>query len=318
MMQASFRSLGKDLPTPEKNVAPERKPMTFMANQLAQSIEAMEKNAEIHRQLVANGLRHGSKSSLARNDFPQAVPATCTAMAMVQETGSPGQRSVYPSDDGSTSEKAKHCSTIHSQDESLTTEQLKAYKELEHAEMACDMKRMENCLTEERERSKSLQKMFATELCAQKDAHSRDVASLESMIGKVLAENQRLTNMVEGLCSKVEQGKAFPGLQSPTPSSTCPSGNTSSRSKHSPMQSGSSAGTRSEDDTPTSLDSRHKKSILNRVHTLSKKDRAVSPRPMSSEADHTTDSELIPSSDDGPQAPKHVWAPKPKVYKNID
>jgi len=297
--------------SPEKHANPERTRLKIRAHELVQSREGFEKKLELGTPGVASGVLQ------EYDDYSRAAPVEHLVIPGVQSVGSPGHQSVYPSDDGSTSEKHKHCSTIPSDHGSLTTDQLKAYRELEQAEMACALKRAENCLVEERERSASLQTMFATELMAQKDAHTRDVASLEDMVTKVLAENQRLSNMVEGLCAQVGQAERPPrGAQSPTPSSTCPSSN-ASRSKRSPTQSGSS-----EEGSACSADSKHNSSILHRVHALSKNSMvnssSSSPQPASSEADHTTDSELVPSSDETSQPPKQVWTPKPKTYICID
>jgi len=287
MLEQPFSSL-RGLSTPEKQ------PLTSMANWFVRSIDAVERRIDMIDQ------EHSSQPMLGVTD-------------------SPAQRSVGPSEDGSTSEKNKHCSTIPS-DDSLTPEQLRAYKEVEQAEMACEVKRMENLLTEERERSSSLQKLFATELMAQKEAHTNDVASLENMISKVLAENKRLSTMVEGLSGQV---KASRGQLSPASSSTCPSGstsppssNTSNRSKRSPVQSGSSG-----DDAPGRLDPKHKSNIIHRLRTLNKdhKDRAVdtsSPHPMSSEAEQGTDSDRTPSSNDVPELPRRT--PKQQLYTCID
>lgn len=86
---------------------------------------------------------------------------------------------------------------------SYTSEQWRAFQELEQAEMLCEFRRLEINLAEERSRNAELQKLFATELMAQKDAHARDVIALEDMVGKVLNENKRLSGMVEQLCGKV-------------------------------------------------------------------------------------------------------------------
>lgn len=108
-----------------------------------------------------------------------------------------------------TARSADQCSDPDSSnirtDKSLTSEQLQAYREVEQAEMTCELKRMENMLLEERERNTNLQNTFAHELMAQRDAHSRDVKALEDVISKVLEDNRRLSNMVEGLCGQVEK-----------------------------------------------------------------------------------------------------------------
>jgi len=90
-----------------------------------------------------------------------------------------------------------------SPDEDYTSEQWKAFEELEQAEMLCEFRRLEIALAEERSKSAQLQKIFAIELMAQKDAHSRDVRALEDMVGKVLNENKRLSGLVEKLCGDV-------------------------------------------------------------------------------------------------------------------
>lgn len=88
--------------------------------------------------------------------------------------------------------------------QSYTSEQWKAYQELEQEELRCEHRRLELALNEERSRSNQLQKIFASELMAQKDAHARDVAALEDMVAKVLAENKNLSGMVEQLCGQVQ------------------------------------------------------------------------------------------------------------------
>jgi len=323
--------------------ASERKPLTFLANQFVQSIESFERKFEMTRQAVATDSTGAQLSAVPVLNCCESGPAVG-----LRRIDSPAQQSVVPSDDGSADNKTpseRHnqgqgCSTIPS-DESLSAEQLRAYKELEQAEMACALKRMENCLQEERDRRNMLQQTFATELMQQKDAHSRDVAALEDMISKVLAENRRLSNMVEGLCGKAQQGGK-------SPSSTCASGNTTHRSKRSPGQSGSSGddvssgsdsrhksavvhranalnkapgqSSSSGDDTSSGSDSRHKSAAVNRANALNK-ERTLSngsPHPMSSEAEHTTDSEQIASSDEAPMLPEQIWRPKPKTYTNID
>jgi hypothetical protein len=83
---------------------------------------------------------------------------------------------------------------------------MQAYREAEQAEMTCELRRIENMLVEERERNTLLQNTFAHELMVQQDSHSRDVKALEDVIAKVLEDNRRLSNMVEGLCGQVEKG----------------------------------------------------------------------------------------------------------------
>lgn len=296
----------------KQTLSSERKPLSFLANQFVQSIANFEKKLETSKQVVANDCKGFRQLASTRtsDSWPSLDPRSDPRV-----TDSPAQQSVYPSDDGSSDNKTpsenkngQGCSTVPS-DESLTTEQLRAYKELEQAEMACEVKRIENCLAEERERSTLLQKTFATELIAQKDAHARDVAALEDMITKVLSENRRLSSMVEGLCGQVEKGgAAFQGL---SPASTCSSGLSTNRSKPSPVQSGSSG-----DEASSSQDSKHKHCS----HSLAKERTAnnASPHPVSSEAEHSMDSEQIPSSDEAPHVPREVWKPKPSIYTRID
>jgi len=308
-----FRSPGLDVarrPHSCQNAAP-----AAASEQFAPSIDAFEqaKKNQTCRQANANA-----------GDGPELLPRF---QPKITPMDSPTQHSAPASEDGSmdhqgSSEKSSekhHCSTIRS-DESLTTEQLRAYKELEQAEMSCEMKRLENHLVEERERSGQLQRMFTTELMGQKEAHARDVAALEDMIGKVLEENKRLSSMVEGLCEQAGHGdKDLSRIRSP--SSTCASGDTPTRS---PLQSGSSG-----EEAPTNSDSRHKGATLRRA--LLNKERKLNndidkDHPSSSEAEHTTDSEQIPSSDDAhritwkakPQLLGRPQPRKPQVYTAID
>ena len=119
-------------------------------------------------------------------------------------------------------------------------------------------------------------------------------------------ENKRLSSMVEGLCEQADHGdKHVPRMRSP--SSTCASGDTTHRSRRSPLQSGSSG-----EETSINSDSRHKgvashRALLNKERQLNNdidKD-----HPSSSEAEHTTDSEQIPSSDD---VCRITWKAKPQ------
>merc|ERR1719181_2477194 len=114
--------------------------------------------------------------------------------------------------------------------------------------------------------------------------------------------------MVEGLSNKVEQGGSLSAQSSVRNSgSASASDTTASRSKRSPMQSGSSG-----EETSSSSDLSNRRLHLSRAHRFNKQ-RALnneSPLPASSEAEHTTDSEQIPSSDEN--SPE-VWSPKPQV-----
>lgn len=175
-----------------------------------------------------------------------------------------------------TPENDKQCSPVPS-NASLTSEQERAYHEAEQAAVLCEMKRMENCLAEERQRSALLQKTFAQELMAQKDAHARDIAALEEMVGKVLADNQRLSSMVEDLCGQVPLVAELSG---------------SENSRRSTSASGS-AQSSSSDDAAGSFNTHLA------VCRRSRKDQQETnsnPRTTSSEAEQTTDSEPIPSS----------------------
>lgn len=285
-----------------KNVSLERRPLSALAQDFVQSIDSLEKKFETTKQaFVGDGIRQLNYDGGPTPRFPDSV------------TDSPAPVSVYPSDNGSGDSRNRcyqGCSTIPS-DESLSAEQLRAYKELEQAEMACELKRMENCLAEERARTAMLQQTFATELMAQKDAHSHDVAALEDMINKVLVENKRLSTIVEGLCNQHgHRGRASHAGDSPA--STCASGNSSSRSKRTPIHSGSSG-----DDTSSSGEFRRISTV---TKVLGKQSRLCdSPQPTSSEAEVSTDSEPVPSSDEASHAPLRSLVPKAEiVYTNID
>jgi len=126
-----------------------------------------------------------------------------------------------------TDQSSDHDSSNIQTNKSLTSEQLQAYREVEQAEMTCELKRMENMLLEERDRNAKMQNTFAHELMAQRDAHTRDVKALEDVIAKVLEDNRRLSSMVDGLCGQVEKGRRHFGpvvrgvsLKTGTPSSS--------------------------------------------------------------------------------------------------
>jgi hypothetical protein len=150
-----------------------------------------------------------------------------TASRALQEEQCPTKYATARSADQSSDHDS---SNIHT-NKSLTSEQLQAYREVEQAEMMCELKRMENMLLEERERNTNLQNTFAHELMAQRDAHSRDVKALEDVISKVLEDNRRLSTMVEGLCGQVEKGGNKWALASKRSSLT--TGTPSSSSGHS-------------------------------------------------------------------------------------
>merc|ERR1719401_1464114 len=155
-------------------------------------------------------------------------------------------------------------------DKSLNSEQLQAYREVEQAEMTCELQRMENVLSEERERNIQLQNTFSQELIAQRDAHTRDVKALEDVIAKVLEDNRRLSVMVEGLCGQVEQGSKHWVSRNTSFTTGTPTSSSGRSQKISCASTSSSGG------TPSS------KEIM----------------PLSSETEMSTDTQLPTSSDD--------------------
>eukprot|EP00427_Karlodinium_veneficum_P010837 CAMPEP_0169083038 /NCGR_PEP_ID=MMETSP1015-20121227/11864_1 /TAXON_ID=342587 /ORGANISM="Karlodinium micrum, Strain CCMP2283" /LENGTH=386 /DNA_ID=CAMNT_0009142933 /DNA_START=94 /DNA_END=1254 /DNA_ORIENTATION=- len=125
------------------------------------------------------------------------------SLSAVQEVSCPTKCESLPATDQSSDHDSSNIQT----NKSLTSEQLQAYREVEQAEMTCELKRMENMLLEERDRNAKMQNTFAHELMAQRDAHTRDVKALEDVIAKVLEDNRRLSSMVDGLCGQVEKGR---------------------------------------------------------------------------------------------------------------
>lgn len=106
---------------------------------------------------------------------------------------------------------------------SYTSEQWKAYRELEQVDMINEVKRLEKALEEERRRaeeerkwSNRLQERFAVELQAQREANTRNVRDLEE-------QNRRLSNQVEQLLHHITStsGKPFDltALKSPSTNS---------------------------------------------------------------------------------------------------
>lgn len=253
-------------------------------------------------------------------------------------SNSPVPLSVYPAEDGSVdavkkspAENNNHCSTIPS-NPSLTSEQERAYNEAEQAAMACEVRRMENCLAEERERNAMLQKTFAMELMAQKDAHARDITALEAMIGKVLADNRRLSGIVEGLCGQAEQSRDIvSGSDRDSRTSTSASGTPKGPSKRSPNHSDSNGDETSSSSRPRSRGSRLRAVERDRgvhgsspQHTSSEGEpNGSSHHPASSEAEQTTDSEPMPSSSGEAAQPALAQVPAARkghrlVYTVID
>jgi hypothetical protein len=219
-------------------VAPSGEEFLMTTQTMMQQCESLKAEVEQRCQSLSNFIEHkkqglsskSSKSSSKSSDAERVLefmgPSTrqtsngsaSTYMKAIHQSApearSPDAASLFPkqctptvSEDGSNDTCAKPPSAGRSSPhcESYTEEQWKAFHELEQAEMLCEFRRMEMALAEERSRSAQLQKIFAMELMAQKDAHARDVASLEDMVSKVLTENRRLSTMVEHLCGEVPQ-----------------------------------------------------------------------------------------------------------------
>jgi len=134
--------------------------------------------------------------------FVEDPPTSCTTVSSpVAVSSTPDESALALSEDGAgpTSDKIPS-------EQNYTAEQWDAFRELEEVEMLRENHNLEHLLAQERSRSAQMQKIFATELMAQKDAHTRDVSALEAMVSKVVAENKKLSGMVEKLCGQVQDG----------------------------------------------------------------------------------------------------------------
>lgn len=162
--------------------------------------------------------------------FVEDPPTSCTTVSSPTATVStPAESAPATSEVGSNGMVEGPTSDKIPSEQNYTAEQWDAFRELEEVEMLRENHNLEHLLAQERSRSKQMQKIFATELMAQKDAHTRDVSALEAMVSKVVAENKKLSGMVEKLCGQVQDGAL--DMAAVTDSTTQDSGDASSHSE---------------------------------------------------------------------------------------
>jgi len=139
--------------------------------------------------------------------FVEDPPTSCTTVSSpIATVSTPAESAPALSEVGSNGMVEGPTSDKIPSEQNYTAEQWDAFRELEEVEMLRENHNLEHLLAQERSRSKQMQKIFATELMAQKDAHTRDVSALEAMVSKVVAENKKLSGMVEKLCGQVQDG----------------------------------------------------------------------------------------------------------------